>query len=133
MQAITLVTRALRILRVIDRGEAPEAEDAQAALEALNAMMRTWESRGVALGWNDIATIQDELLLPAEAIQAVAYNLAMELRPEYGSTLEPDVVEQARKGYAGLVTKNMVANPIAYNDYNLPYNILSDGYDGGLP
>ena len=133
MKALQLITRSLRLLRVIDRAEAPEAEDAQAALMALNAMMRRWEANGIALGWNALSDVQEDLPIPPEAEEAIAYNLAVVLRPEYGATLDPDVIGLASGSLSALRRDVKVANPLQIDRGGGGYNIVADDYIGGLP
>ena len=97
-QVAQIVTRALRLLRVLDANEAAEAMDMQTAILALNALMRRWEANGLRLGWVDVSGPEDVMPTPAAADQAISFNLAVTLRPEYGAPLEPDVVESAANG-----------------------------------
>jgi hypothetical protein len=131
--AATIVSRALRLLRVVDSNEAPEAEDFETARQALNGMLRRWEANGLALGWQDIESPADEMPIPAEAEQAVAFNLALVLRAEYGTTLDADVIQFAQEGLAELRRDVLVANPLVLNQ-RLPrtgrYNIITDDCEG---
>ncbi|QWN20897.1 hypothetical protein DGM98_12850 [Xanthomonas citri] len=96
-------------------------------------MMRRWEANGLALGWQPVETLAETLPAPAEAEQAIAYNLALILRPEYGANLEPDVVQTANEGLAELRRDMLVANPLVLRQ-RLPgcgrYNIYTDEYEG---
>lgn len=96
----TIINRALRLLGMLDANESPEAVDTQTAIEALNAMMVRWEADGLSVGWSPVDAGSDTLPAPVEAEEAIAFNLAVKLRPEYGVTLAPDVVEYARQGLA---------------------------------
>lgn len=133
MQANVLIARSLRLLRVIDPNEAPEAEDAQTALEALNQMLRRWEADGIALGWNGVADVTDELTIPDEAIEAVTYNLAVKLRPEYGVSLDADVSSEAIQGLNKLRRDVQNATPLVHDCTGWGYDIRSDSYYGGRP
>lgn len=133
MQAITLIARSLRLLRVLDAAEAPEAEDAETALQALNQMMRRWEADGVSLGWNTIPSVTSELPIPEEAEEAVTFNLAVKLRPEYGVTIDPDVFETARRGLDTLYRDVITSSPIVHDSEGWGYDIRSDSYYGGRP
>lgn len=132
-QVAKIVARALRLLRVLDANEAPEAEDFETARDALNAMMRRWEANGLALGWQDVQNPSEDIPSPAEADQAIVFNLALTLRPEYGASLDPDVIAMAQEGLAALRRDVLVANPIELRK-RLPhcgrYNIYTDSYEG---
>lgn len=101
MTAAAIIVRgALGLLRVVDANEAPEAEDYADGQRALNAMMAAWLVDGWDLGWTAVANPDDELTSPLWADEALIYNLALRLRPFYGSTLDPDTVAIATSGRA---------------------------------
>jgi hypothetical protein len=130
-KAIDLVARSLRILRVQDSNSVTDPTDYATAQIALNAMMRRMEADGVSLGWQDIVSSQDDLPLPPEAEEAVAYLLAVKLRPEYGSTLDPDTVQYAKDGLNQLRRDNEVATPlqpILDAPQSLPYGATYFGF-----
>lgn len=133
MQAIQHIARAMRLLRVIDADEAPEAKEAEDALMTLNAMLRRWEASGLSLGWNGISSVTDELTVPEEANEAISFNLAVRMRPEYGVTLDADIVQAARDGLASLRRDVLIAEPLAHDDCGYGYDIRSDSYYGGRP
>lgn len=95
-----IVSRALRLLGVVDAGEPLDANDAATAIAALNAMMRRWEASGISLGWSDVKQGSEDLPAPPEAEEAITYNLAVRLRPEYRVAIEPDVIQLASDGLA---------------------------------
>lgn len=107
-----VVSRALRLLRVIDQEEGPQPHQYSTAIEALNAMCARWEADGIAIGWVAVSNPDEELPAPDEALEAVAFNLAVKLRPEYGANLDPDVLDSARMTYADVLRDFAVAFPI---------------------
>lgn len=108
---VDIVSRALRILRVIDPDEAVEERRFFNALEALNTMIDAWEGHGRAIGWSRQKNPKDIMPTPPELDEAIAFNLAVKLRPEYGKALEPDVIEFAKSGL------NLIRTMIAANEY----------------
>ena len=76
-----IATRALRRIRVIAVDETPSAADMDTASEALNAMIASWEAKGLS---------GDTLPLDARFEQAVVAMLAVRLADEYGK--EPTAV-----------------------------------------
>ncbi len=109
---LQLVSRSLRLLGVLDANMVPAAEDMATAITALNAMMARWEANGLAVGWAAVDSAVDTLPVPAEAEEAVAYNLACKLASEYGVQPRQDVVTEARDGLAALRRDRIVSAPI---------------------
>lgn len=107
----TITRRALRLLNVLDANEAPEAEQSDDAIAALNAMCRRWEANGMAMGWNDVANPADVMPSPAEADEAIAYNLALRLAPEYQAQPSAAVITFASDGLAALRRDRLVEMP----------------------
>ena len=107
-----IVSRALRLIQVIDPSQTVKDQDMETAIEALNAMMQRWEADLLSLGWSPVASPGDEVPIPVEAEQAVAYCLAVTLAPEYGVTPLASVVQLANSGFADLLRDQAVATPI---------------------
>ncbi|KRG69126.1 packaged DNA stabilization gp4 family protein [Pseudoxanthomonas dokdonensis] len=126
MTAVADIVRdALQILGVVDPNEAPEAEDEATAIRALNLMCRAWEVQGMTLGWQDVSGPGEELPAPPEAEEAIAYNLALRLRPRYGTELSADIVQQANDGLATL-SAQITANTFARTEFpDLPAGVGS--------
>ena len=112
MKVEKLVTRSLRLLQVIDPLQAVKPAYMESGIDALNGLMRRWEANGLTLGWTSVVNPSDDLPLPEEAEQAVAYNLAMILAPEWGVTPLPAVVAYALDGLSDLLRDQAVATPI---------------------
>jgi len=127
-QVSSIVRDALLHLRVQDAAEAVDAQAMQDAIRALNGMMQRWEADGVSVGWTDVSAPDDTLPAPAEAEEAISYNLAVRLRARYGVAIDPDVIQMATDGLAAL-RADVVANTfnrISYDD--LP---MGEGWCGG--
>lgn len=127
-----IVTRALRLLRVIDAHSPPEAQVMADSIGALNAMMQRWEANGLALGWQAVENPAELVPAPPEAHEAIAYNLAVRMRPEFGANLEPDVVGVASEGLASLQRDRLVEMPLtlkARTPGNGRYNIYTDDFN----
>lgn len=112
MKVENLVTRALRLIQVIDPLQSVKAADMETGIVALNGMMARIEADGIALGWSPVESPSDDLPLPDEATQAISYNLAVTVAPEYGVTPLPAVQGMAITGMADLMRDVAVATPI---------------------
>lgn len=124
-----ITNRALRLLRVLDPHEAAESQDFATALVALNALAARWEADGLALGWSTVDNPEDALPAPVEAEEALAYNLAIRLRAEYGVSLDPDVVVTAREGLSALLRDRLVEMPLVMHSRlsrGSRWNIVTD-------
>lgn len=64
-------------------------------------------------------TLADDLPYPPEWIRALKFNLAIEIAPEYGFTVTPELAESARESKA-IVMRSMVTVPMAKFDSLLP-------------
>lgn len=107
-----VVGRALRLIQVIDARQPVRASDMETAIEALNAMIRRWEADGISLGWMPNDNPSEEVLVPDEAVQAVAANLAIVLAPEYGVSVSAVVAQMAAAGMNDLMRDQAIATPI---------------------
>lgn len=107
-----VVGRALRLIQVVDARQPVRASDMETAIEALNAMIRRWEADGISLGWMPNDNPSDEVLVPDEAVQAVAANLAVVLAPEYGVSVSAVVAQMAAAGMNDLMRDQAIATPI---------------------
>ncbi|HEY9250586.1 MAG TPA: packaged DNA stabilization gp4 family protein [Rariglobus sp.] len=97
-----VVKDALLLLRVVDADEAPEARDSEDAIRTLNLMMTSLEAEGVSVGWTNVSNPDDDMPSPPENEQGITYLLATRLRPKYGVTIDPDVLQGAAEGLAAI-------------------------------
>lgn len=121
---------ALGHLRVLDANEAVEAEDAAEGIRALNLMMRRWEANGIALGWADVSSPDDTLPVPAEAEEAIGYNLALRLRARYGAQIDEDLIAAASAGKSALMADVAMADGFRIG-YDLPRAESEHPYGNG--
>ena len=119
-----IVGRALRLIGVVDPRQPVQAIDMQTGMTALNAMVRRWEANGLSLGWSDVSAPDEDMPCPPEAEEAIAYNLAAKLAPEYGEQPSPMVMGAAISGMSDLRVDVAVANPMSPDS-----GVLGYGYD----
>ena len=83
-------------------------EQLQTALRKLNAMMATWNAKGIRLGFplpsspngddmDDVATVPDR------ANEAIVLNLAIRIAPGFGKAMMPDTKIAAREAYNAML------------------------------
>ena len=116
MKANAIVTDGLKHLGVIAVGETPTAEDMQEGLTALNAMVRTWESEGIALGWNEPGLFDDTPT--PELAEALGFVLATKLAGKYGIALDASTAAGAADGLNSIRAYSMRKqfNRLRYDD-----------------
>ncbi|WP_293705549.1 packaged DNA stabilization gp4 family protein [Stenotrophomonas sp. UBA7606] len=128
-----IVSGALDLLRVKDATEAAEAEDMATGISSLNMMMARWEANGYSVGWTPVSNPADVLPVPPEVDEAVMFNLALRLRPRYGASLEPDVVDTARRLKSDVLADVFSSNPMTLEPGLLglggAYNIRTDRWE----
>jgi hypothetical protein len=90
-----IIKRALRLARVIDAHTVMDANDAADALETLNAMLAEWHEAEIGLPDYSFTGLKDELASDAADREAIAYQLAARLAPEYGVELSTVVAAVA--------------------------------------
>lgn len=107
--ALDVIRRAMRLIGALAEGEVPTAAQAADGLESLQAMLGEWETRGVRLGSVVDATYAtaDDMPVPVTHLQALAFNLAIVIAPEYGKAGEAlqSVIPQAERAFDALVSQ----------------------------
>ena len=122
-----IVGRALRLIHVIDPRQPVSNIDMQTGITAMNAMLRRWEANNMPMGWNDVSAPDDDMPCPPEAEEAIAFNLAITLAPEYEQQPSAVVVARASAGLEEVLRDVMVALPIRRRRRYGRYNIYTDG------
>ncbi len=111
-----------------------EAEQIEGALRRLDAMMATWNGRGLRLGYA-LASTPDESDLdqpcgvPDWATEAIYTNLAVRLAPTIGKVVSPDTKASAKAAYnavlsrvaAGQVREQQFPNTLPAGQGNKPW------------
>ena len=85
------------------------------ALRRLDAMMATWNGKGIRIGYPLPASQSDSDLdevlgVGDDAHEAMALNLAVRIAPSYGKTVSPDTKAAAKSGFNQLLAQH--AKPI---------------------
>lgn len=83
-------------------------EELQTALRRLDAMMATWEAKGVRVGYAfasgpTTVSLDTPAGLPDSAVETIFLNLAMRLAPGNGKQISPETKRAARDGYDTLL------------------------------
>lgn len=103
------VDRALTEIGLSDVVYSLTPGDLQSAVDRLDAMMASWEVRGIRVSYPMSGTPESANLdavtgVPEAANVAIITNLAKQLAPSYGKTVAAETIATARKSLADLQT-----------------------------
>lgn len=125
-----IIERAARLIGVKASGQPLSAEDTAAFLVGLNAMLIRWEADGLSMGFSALSAATSTIPIPVENEEAVAFNLAVKMAPEFGKVSPPDVAALAREGLAALERDVIKPVPVCFDlpqsESLAAYNINTD-------
>jgi len=125
----TIINRSLRLLGAIDPAADTPALDSQTAIVALNSMCTRWEANGLAMGWANVDAVDDTMPSPDEAEEAIVYNLAVRLAPEYAiPAAMPGIADMARQFLSELRRDRIVEMPLTLS-HSLPASLRGGQWD----
>lgn len=93
--ASQIIDRALRLINATDAMQAIESGAEQDARQVLNSIGQRWLASGLIAAWTDATGPQSALSTPASASEALAYQLAIRIAPEYGRPVSEFLAQQA--------------------------------------
>ena len=96
-----VVKSALRKLMILQPGEDPSADAMQDAVADLNNMLHAWEMDGIKLNHTSLV-VDDTLPYPDKYHEAIIYNLAVKIAPDYETMASQTVIAVAANGYANM-------------------------------
>lgn len=105
-----LVTQALEEIGIASYTFDIEPEQLQSALYKLDAMMATWNARGIRLGYPipsspEDSSLDDDSNIPDAANESVFLNLAIRLAPSYGKIVLQETKKSAFSSYRNLLAR----------------------------
>lgn len=85
-----------------------QPEQLEAALRRLDAMIATWNSKGIKIGYPlptspENSDLDTETNVPDKANEAIYTNLAIRIAPTIGKTVSRETKVAARSGYKALI------------------------------
>lgn len=115
----------------------------QSALRQLDAMLATWGTQGIRLGYaggDGKGDIDAESEVPGWAVEALYLNLAVRLAPSFGKTPSPNTQAGAKATYDAIMARLAAPRARAISGYagsgrgNLPVRPdgMTTGNDGTL-
>jgi len=89
-----LIEDAIRELRVVANGEPIKDSHSETGITYFNEMMHGFESKGIYIGYASIG-LDDEIPVQPKYIRALRLLLAIDLAPQFGSVITPEVARGA--------------------------------------
>lgn len=92
-------------------------EQLESALRKLDAMMATWNIKGLRLGYPlssspDLSSLDTDSALPDWAIEATYINLGIRIAPGLGKTVTREAKKDAKNSYNTLLMMNAKPSPM---------------------
>lgn len=112
-----IIGRALRLIKVVAAGETVEASIAADALAVLNAMLAEWHEAGIGLPDYSFTDLTDTLASDAADHEAISYQLALRLAPEFEGEPSMAVAAMAQQTFFRLRQRYLPDTrpvPVAY-------------------
>jgi hypothetical protein len=87
-----------------------QPQQLEGALRRLDAMMATWNGKGIRLGYPlpsapNASDLDQDTNVPDAAIEAMILNLAIRIAPGYGKTVSPDTKSSAKNAYNQVIAR----------------------------
>lgn len=96
--AISIIKSAYKKIGVNDAEVPLQPFEISDGIDELNDMMFEWAARGLKLSYDPVQDQNDETNLPDWSLSGVKSNLGVRLISEFGSPIQPTLIEQARFG-----------------------------------
>lgn len=95
-----------------------QSEQLQTGLRLLDAMMATWNGKGLLLAYPVPTTpensdLDEETNVPDRANEAVIYNLALRIAPAFGKQVSPELRQWAHYAYNEILAQAMIPREMA--------------------
>lgn len=111
--ARSVIKSALRKILSIGATEEPSNQEITDGLEGLNDLLANLVVMGVRISYKTLA-LDDTVNLDDAHIRTIKHQLAVDLAPEFGSAVDPQVAFIAREGMKALQadTAHLVTTPV---------------------
>ena len=113
-----IILRALRIIST--HGPLPDTVDFAGSLGTLNALLAEWHVAGIGLPDYSVTGLADTLASDVADRDAVAYQLAIRLAPEYGTELSGLTLRSAEEAMNRLRLRYFVQGTVDFSELPSP-------------
>lgn len=97
-KAADVVKDALQEIGVHGSEQQLPASELNDGIRYLNRMLAAWDARGIKLGYSVALGPNDEMTVPAGAIEGIVFNLAYRLASVYDMPVNADLADKANNG-----------------------------------
>lgn len=110
-----------------------QPQQLDSALRRLDAMMATWNAKGIRLGYPLPSSPADsdldqEIGAPDSAIEAMYLNLAIRISGGFGKTVSPDTRNAARRAYNEIVANSAMPIEMQIGNETIPSGAGNKGW-----
>ena len=110
-----------------------QPQQLDSALRRLDAMMATWNAKGIRLGYPLPSSPADSDLdqdtgVPDNAIEAMVLNLAVRVAPGFGKTVSPDTKGNAKRAYNELLANSAMPLEMQLGNETIPSGAGNKGW-----
>jgi hypothetical protein len=110
-----------------------QPQQLDSALRRLDAMMATWNAKGIRLGYPLPSSPADSDLdqdtgVPDNAIEAMVLNLAVRVAPGFGKTVSPDTKGNAKRAYNEIVANSAMPIEMQLGNQTIPAGAGNKGW-----
>lgn len=128
MIAQDVTRRALRIAGVIASGETPDSDTIADALATFNALLAEWHVAGIGIPDYTVASEGATLSTDLADREALAYQLAFRIGPEYGFEPSPSQLVAADQSWSRLRLRYFQPGTVDFSELpskRIPFDVTT--------
>lgn len=125
-RAIDIIERACRILGIAVDGEALEASMAKDALSVLNGVMAEMYEN-IDVPEYTVSDLFSTMTIDKGDAEALAYELALRIAPEYGQAVTPDILRKAEESMSRLRNRYFRVGESCFDELPTPSSAWNSG------
>ena len=114
-RAIDVINRACRIIGVAQSGEVLQSDIASDALSVFNSLLAEWYGN-IAIPEYSVTGLTTTLTIDDGDKEALAYQLAIRLAPEFGETITPEILNIAQESMGRLRNRYFVQGTVDFSE-----------------
>ena len=110
-----------------------QPQQLEGALRRLDAMMATWNGKGIRLGYPlpsspGASDLDQDANVSDAALEAMALNLAVRIAPGFGKTPSPDTKASAKNAYNQIIAQSAKPVEMQLDNMSIPSGAGNKGW-----